>query len=136
MVQIAPEDVLTKGMDMGDVLKAESMEKMVTITNAGQQSRLTLLHYTPDQLQHQQHTVRAAHRQAHQGVQSSTQYAAYVPQLSATPPISKLQALLPQATGLLFQLPAILPIQPLLPGRRPSAAPLKRGSWSQVPRKR
>ena len=34
-VQVSPENVMTKGMDMGDVLKAESVEKVVTITNAG-----------------------------------------------------------------------------------------------------
>lgn len=31
-----PEDVTEKGMDMGDVLKGEAAEKVVTITNTGQ----------------------------------------------------------------------------------------------------
>ena len=36
MMQVAPEDVVSKGMDMADVLKGEAVEKVVTITNAGQ----------------------------------------------------------------------------------------------------
>ena len=38
---MAPEDVVTKGMDMGDVLGGDSVEKTVTITNTGFASILT-----------------------------------------------------------------------------------------------
>lgn len=34
-VQVAPEDVLSKSMDMGDVLRGDSVEKVITITNTG-----------------------------------------------------------------------------------------------------
>ncbi len=36
---MTPEDVTAKGMDMGDVLKGEAAEKVITITNTGQSSR-------------------------------------------------------------------------------------------------
>lgn len=38
-MQVTPEDVTAKGMDMGDVLKGEAAEKVITITNTGQSSR-------------------------------------------------------------------------------------------------
>ena len=34
-LQLAPEDVASKGMDMGDELRGESTEKAITLTNAG-----------------------------------------------------------------------------------------------------
>ncbi len=37
-MQVTPEDVTAKGMDMGDVLKGEAAEKVITITNTGQSS--------------------------------------------------------------------------------------------------
>ena len=35
-MQVVPDDLVATGMDMGDVLKGESTEKAVTISNAGQ----------------------------------------------------------------------------------------------------
>ena len=35
---MTPEDVTAKGMDMGDVLKGEAADKVITITNTGQSS--------------------------------------------------------------------------------------------------
>ncbi|KAL0048978.1 hypothetical protein WJX82_003679 [Trebouxia sp. C0006] len=34
-IKVTPEDVTAKGMDMGDVLKGEAAEKVITITNTG-----------------------------------------------------------------------------------------------------
>ncbi|DBA92223.1 hypothetical protein WJX77_001787 [Trebouxia sp. C0004] len=34
-IKVMPEDVTAKGMDMGDVLKGEAAEKVITITNTG-----------------------------------------------------------------------------------------------------
>ena len=42
---MTPEDVTAKGMDMGDVLRGEAAEKVITITNTGQSSHTVPLNF-------------------------------------------------------------------------------------------
>ncbi len=43
-MQLLPEDVVSKGMDIGDVLVGEALEKIITITNAGHSQIILGLH--------------------------------------------------------------------------------------------